>query len=129
VTEIRPDVVSALVRGHWFDAAKAEPTTAELGAAGDALGELAKSELQAATGHLPPETTVYDLTLDELEILAALWAVVGRWKAAPEIGGQRRLGDALKILPAWVVADVLRILAIGKYIPWSDVPEPPPCDG
>jgi hypothetical protein len=127
MTEIRPEVVAALVAGRIVDAAELDPTSRELAAAGDTLADLAKSELQAA-GKLAPEATVYNLRLDDLEILAAVWAVVGKWRS-PYLPGDRRLSDALKILPGDVVHDTLRVLAIGGYVPWTDVPEPPPCDG
>jgi hypothetical protein len=127
MSEVRAEVVADLVAGRIREVvSSADNRRAQRCHRRD--GRPAEERI---TSHRSPETggSVYDLTLEDLEVLAAVFGVVGKWKAAPQVGGTRKLGDALKILPTDVVADVLRILAIGGYIPWDDVPEPPLCDG
>jgi hypothetical protein len=54
MSEVRAEVVADLVAGRIREVVRAQPTTAELNAATDAMADRLKSELQA-TGHLKPE--------------------------------------------------------------------------
>ena len=117
VTEIRAEVVARLASTALADlpAVIAEhlPTPAEYRIAADTLADLARSELQES-GQLP-EQSVLNLSLNDLECLAAAWGVVGRWRG-PNLPGTRTLGDAMKVLPTDVVADVVRVLMWGRLV-------------
>jgi hypothetical protein len=127
---IRAEVVAAIASATETNlpavVEASSPTEAELAAAAEVLSDLAKYEL-AQAGRLTLSRSVLDMDMAALQVLAAVWAIVGRWW--DQSGAPDRLGDLLKIVPADVVHDTFRVLAMGGFVSWADVPEPPsPCD-
>jgi hypothetical protein len=116
---IRAEVVAALASTSTANlpAVLAEhlPTPAELHAVADCLADLARSELSEA-GYADPSVSVLDLSLNDLECLAAAWGIVGKWRSQ-QLPGTRTLGAVLKILPPDVVTDCLRVLTWGRLVP------------
>jgi hypothetical protein len=99
--QLRPDVVAALTRPARFPVDQADAlldaTQAERAVASRVL--LAEAaEVLAEAGILRPQHTVLDLSLRQVQALAAVLGKLASWWPQPALE-QRPLGDVLKVIP------------------------------
>jgi hypothetical protein len=119
---LRPDVVAALTEPQQLPAALVDQvldaTPAEREAAAGELLDRTRSFLEQA-GVLKPSASVLDLHLGQVQLLAALYGIVGPWWAQPGYA-DRPLGHMLKVVPAEVAEAVAQLLRWAGFLP----PEP-----
>jgi hypothetical protein len=124
---VRPEVVQRLVSILTDDAlstddrlaqvfaAEQDATAAERYAAAQHIAEVSVEHLvQAGMVNVAAEpATVLDLTMRQLQCLAAVWGVMSRWDASLKL--DRTMGALLKTMPGADVDVVARILAWGGF--------------
>jgi hypothetical protein len=124
--QVRGEIVAALTRparlptdqaDALLDATDAERTLASRVLLAEA------AEVLAEAGLLKPQHTVLDLTLRQVQTLAAALGKLARWWPQPALE-RHSLGDVLKVIPTEDAAFVLHLLKWGGWI--SEVPTAEP---
>jgi hypothetical protein len=114
VTEVRPEVVSALTSATLVDLPNVigllRPTQAELDAAADTLAIMAEGELQES-GKLTSSRSVLELRMSQAQAVAAVYGIIERGSPGAWANGDPTISDRLKLLPGEFAHHVTRILA------------------
>src|SRR5512132_2123585 len=117
--DLRPEVVTALSEPAQLPAALVDQvldaTDAEREAAAAELLDRTRAFLEQA-GLLRPSASVLDLDHGQVQLLAAVYGLVGPWWAAPG-WRTRTLGDILKVVPADVADTTAQLLRLGGFVP------------
>jgi hypothetical protein len=116
---LRPDVVAALTQARQLPGDLVDQvldaSDSERAAAAAELADRTRTFLEQA-GILTPSASVLDLQLGQVQLLAAVYGIVGPWWAQP--GYQDRpLGALLKVVPADVAQPVAQLLRWGGFLP------------
>jgi hypothetical protein len=122
--QLRPDVVAALTRPARLPADQADAlldaNQAERAVASRVL--LAEAaEVLAEAGILRPQHTVLDLSLRQVQALAAVLGKLASWWPQPALE-QRPLGDVLKVIPGQDAAFVVDLLTWGGWLREREAP-------
>jgi hypothetical protein len=122
----RPEVMAALTRPARLPADRADAlldaTDSERALASRVLVAEA-AEILADAGILRPQHTVLDLSLRQVQALAAVLGKLAGWWPQPALEG-RPLGDVLKVVPAEDTAFVVGLLVWGGWIRETPSAEP-----
>lgn len=117
--DLRPEVVAALSEPAHLPAALVDQvldaSDSELEAAAPELLDRTRAFLEQA-GALRPSASVLDLHHGQVQLLAAVYGIVGPWW--DQAGWRTRtLGDILKVVPTDVAQTVAELLRWGGFLP------------
>jgi hypothetical protein len=116
--DLRPEVVAALTRPGRLPPDRADALL-DANAVERALASrvlLAEAtEVLAEAGILRPQHTVLDLSLRQVQALAATLGKLASWWPQPALE-QHHLGDVLKVIPREDATFVLHLLAWGGWL-------------
>jgi hypothetical protein len=117
--QLRPSQVAKLTTTRRLPADLVDEvldsTPAELEAAAGVLADRTRRHLEQ-TGAIRPSASVLDLQHDQVQLLAAVYGIVGPWWAQPGYR-QRPLGHMLKVVPTDVAQAVGQLLRLAGFLP------------